>query len=174
VRRALVVGLLLIACLGPGCATPRGTSTEATSTTLAGPPPALPDGIAQAVGQLIGDYSGATSAHARYAYGTRRQILHSLGMGDLPPNQVDTRVYVVEAEGSFILRGAKVPKGAPEPKGRYLITVWDPDAPASPLDLAVSEDRPALERAGQVTTLVLGVAAVNPPTSGPATPAAPS
>ena len=167
-RRAVAVGLLAVLCAG-GCASPKGTASEPTSTTFAGPPPALPQAVVDTVLALVARVGGgATRAEARYAYGTRRQALHVLGMGDLPPNQVDTKVFVVVADGTFELPGAKVRKGAPTPKGDHLTVVVDPDEPGTALDVAVSATTPALDRVGQVAAVALS----SP--SAPGSPAGPS
>jgi hypothetical protein len=158
VRRAvaLVAGVVLLVVLG-GCATPTRTATARTSTTLAGPPPPLPQAVIDTVLDVAARSGDATTPlHARYAYGTRRQALRALGMGDVPPNQVDSDVFVVVADGRFAIPGAKVRKGAPEPKGSYLVAVIDPDEPADALDVAVAASAPPLTTVGQVTQTDLG------------------
>ena len=51
------------------------------------------------VARAGGSANHPSSAH--YAFGTRRQALAALHMGDLPPNQIDTKVFVVVADGTF-------------------------------------------------------------------------
>ena len=166
---ALVVGLAasVAACASPG---PSNTSTAPTSTTLFGPPPALPQSVIDTVLSTAAQAGDRTTPlRARYAYGTRRQALHGLSMGELPPNQVDTKVFVVVVDGSFSLPDAYVPKGAPEPKGRYLVVVVDPDEPDGALDVGVTPNAPPLDRVGQTLATDL-----SPTTTAPTTPAAPS
>jgi hypothetical protein len=166
VRRTLLltaaVGLLV---LGLGaCASPSSSSTAPTSTTFAGPPPALPQGVVDTVLDVAVRAGGdADHATAQYAYGTRRQILRALGMGDLPPHQVDSEVFVVVVNGRFALPDAKVRKGAPEPAGDHLVVVVDPDEPANPLDVGVTATNPPLARVGQVRETVLAPATPAPP-----------
>jgi hypothetical protein len=169
VRRSLAVGLVALAGLAAGCAGTRGAPAEPTSTTFAGPPPALPQAVVDTVLDLVTRVGGgATHTSARYAYGTRRQALRVLGMGDLPPNQVDSKVFVVVADGAFSLPDAKVRKGAPTPKGGHLTVLVDPDEPGNALDVAVSAAVPSLDRVGQVAAIEL-----SSPTA-PGSPAAPS
>jgi hypothetical protein len=157
-RRA--VALLLAAAVlvvAGGCASPTVSSTARTSTTLAGPPPPLPQAVIDTVLDVAARSGDATTPlRGRYAYGTRRQALRALGMGDVPPNQVDSDVFVVVADGSFAIPDANVRKGAPTPKGSELIVVVDPDEPGNALDVAVAASPPDLTAVGQVSQTALG------------------
>jgi hypothetical protein len=155
--------------LGAGCASPKAAApTEPTSTTFAGPPPPLPQAVVDTVLDLVGRVGGSAThpSPAHYAFGTRRQALAALQMGDLPPHQVDTKVFVVSVDGVFALLHAKVAKGVPPPKGNHLTVIVDPDEPGSALDVAVSATAPPLDRVGQVAAVELRPA--------PSSPAAPS
>jgi hypothetical protein len=171
VRRALAIALVALVSVGAGCASPNGAPAEPTSTTFAGPPPPLPQAVIDTVLDLVARVGGSAThpSSAHYAFGTRRQALAALHMGDLPLNQIDTKVFVVVADGTFALLHAKVRKGVPPPKGDHLTVVVDPDEPGGALDVAVSAAVPRLDRVGQVASVEL-----TPPTSVPGSPAAPS
>ena len=110
-------------------------------------PPAADDvaAVRAAALDIAARNGDANPSRIRIVAGPRLAVVARL-MGGAEVD-TDQDVYVVALEGTFAAHEARVPPGAPTPRGTHLILVFDTETKTL-LDLNLSHNPPALEQFG--------------------------